>query len=82
MMLTDNLSKPLITPTTQAVIYNGVNYTTLLNVIFFMLTAFSAIGLFLQTIPVFFYKVNEKEQNEKLRIYREEQKKQFRRNLR
>lgn len=75
MMLTDNLSKPLITSTTQAVIYNGVNYTTLLNVIFFMLTAFSAIGLFLQTVPMFFYKVNEKEQNEKLRIYREAQEK-------
>lgn len=69
--ITGNLSKPLITSTTQAAIYGGVNYTTLLNVIFFMLTAFGAIGLLLQSVPLFFYKFDEKAQEEKLRAFRE-----------
>lgn len=70
--ITDNLSRPLIESTTQAAVYNGVNYTTLLNVIFFMLTAFGAIGLILQSIPMLFYKFDEKAQAEKLKIFREE----------
>ncbi len=73
--ITDNLSRPLIQSTTQAAIYGGVNYTTLLNVIFFMLTAFGAIGLLLQAIPMFFYKFDEKAQEDKLRVFREEKKK-------
>ncbi|MGN0532785.1 MAG: MFS transporter, partial [Eubacterium sp.] len=70
--LTDNLAKPLIQSTTQATVVGGVNYTTLLNVIFFMLTALGAIGLLLQTIPMFFYKFDEKAQEAKLKAFREE----------
>lgn len=74
--LTDNLTKPLIESTTQAAIYDGVNYTTLLNVIFFMLTALGAVGLLLQTIPMFFYKFDEKAQEDKLKAFRAEKEKQ------
>ncbi|MGN0520372.1 MAG: MFS transporter [Candidatus Fimenecus sp.] len=74
--LTDNLTKPLIQSTTQAAIYDGVNYTTLLNVIFFMLTALGAVGLLLQTIPMFFYKFDEKAQEGKLKAFREAKEKQ------
>ena len=70
--ITNNLAKPLIESTTQATIIGGVNYTTLLNVIFFMLTAFGAIGLILQIIPMFFYKFDEKAQEGKLKAFREE----------
>lgn len=70
--LTNNLTKPLIESTTQAAVYGGVDYTLLLNVIFFMLTAFGAIGLLLQAIPLFFYKFDEKAQAEKLKAFREE----------
>lgn len=64
--------KPLIQSTTQAVIYDGVNYTTLLNVIFFMLTALGAVGLLFQAIPMFFYNFDEKAQEGKLKAFREE----------
>ena len=70
--ITDNLARPLIESTTQATIVDGVNYTTLLNVIFFMLTAFAAVGLLLQAIPMFFYKFDEKAQEGKLKAFREE----------
>lgn len=70
--LTDNLTKPLIESTTQAAVYGGVNYTTLLNVIFFMLTALGAVGLLLQSIPMFFYKFDEKAQEAKLKAFRKE----------
>ena len=70
LKITDNLSRPLITSTTQAAIFGGVNYTTLLNVIFFMLTAFGAIGLLLQSVPLFFYKFDEKAQADKLAVFR------------
>lgn len=70
--ITNNLAKPLIESTTQASIIGGVNYTTLLNVIFFMLTAFGAIGLILQIIPMLFYKFDEKGQEAKLKAFREE----------
>lgn len=73
--ITDNLSRPLIESTTQAVVYGGINYTTLLNVIFFMLTAFGAIGLLLQSIPMLFYKFDEKAQADKLKAFREEKQK-------
>lgn len=73
--ITNNLTKPLIQSTTQDTIVGGINYTTLLNVIFFMLTAFGAVGLILQVIPMLFYKFDEKAQEEKLRVFREEKKK-------
>lgn len=73
--ITDNLAKPLIQSTTTATIVGGVNYTTLLNVIFFMLTAFGAVGLLLQVIPMLFYKFDEKAQEDKLRAFREEKEK-------
>lgn len=70
--LTNNLTRPLIESPTQSFVSGGVDYTMLLNVIFFLLTAFGAIGLLLQTIPMFFYKFDEKAQAEKLRAFREE----------
>ena len=70
--LTNDLTQPLIQSTTQSVIYNGVDYTLLLNVIFFLLTAFGAIGLLLQSVPMFFYKFDEKAQAGKLKAFREE----------
>lgn len=71
MEITDNLAHPLIESTTQSMIVGGVDYTLLLNVIFFMLTAAGAIGLVLQIIPMFFYKFDEKAQAGKLQAYRE-----------
>lgn len=73
--ITNNLAKPLIESTTQASIVGGVNYTTLLNVIFFMLTAFGAVGLILQVIPMLFYQFDEKAQEGKLKAFREEKEK-------
>lgn len=70
--LTDNLTQPLIQSPTQSFVSGGVDYTLLLNVIFFLLTAFGAIGLLLQTIPMFFYKFDEKAQAGKLKAFREE----------
>ena len=70
--LTDNLTRPLIQSPTQSFISGGVDYTMLLNVIFFLLTAFGAIGLLLQTIPMFFYKFDEKAQAGKLKAFRAE----------
>ena len=70
--LTDNLAKPLIQSTTQATVIGGVDYTMLLNVIFFMLTALGAVGLLLQTIPMFFYQFDEKAQEGKLKAFRAE----------
>ena len=70
--LTNNLTQPLIQSPTQSFVSGGVDYTLLLNVIFFLLTAFGAIGLLLQTIPMFFYKFDEKAQAGKLKAFREE----------
>ena len=70
--ITNNLAKPLIESTTKASIVGDVNYTTLLNVIFFMLTAFGAVGLILQVLPMLFYKFDEKAQEGKLKVFREE----------
>lgn len=75
--LTNNLTKPLIESTTQAAVIGDVNYTALLNVIFFMLTILSAIGLLLQTIPMFFYKFDERAQEEKLAKFRAEKEKRI-----
>ncbi len=75
--ITDNLTKPLIESTTQATVVGNVDYTLLLNVIFFMLTAFGAIGLLLQSIPMFFYKFDEKAQEGKLKAFREEKERKM-----
>lgn len=69
---TNNLAKPLIESTTQASIVGGVKYNTLLNVIFFMLTAFGAVGLILQVIPMLFYQFDEKAQEGKLKAFRDD----------
>ncbi len=71
-VLTENVTKPLITSTIQATVIDGVNYTSLLNGIFFMLTAFGAIGLILQAIPMFFFRFDENAFEEKLAAYRKE----------
>lgn len=68
---------PLITSTTQASVIDGTNYTTVLNVIFFMLTGLGAIGLICQAIPMFFYKFDEKGQEAKLKKFREEKEKEY-----
>ena len=70
--LTENVTKPLITSTLTANIIDGVNYTTLLNGIFFMLTAMGAIGLILQAVPMFFFKFDENKMEEKLIEYRKQ----------
>lgn len=75
--ITNNLAEPLIESTTQATVVGGVNYTTLLNVIFFMLTAFGAIGLILQAVPMFLYKFDEKAQEGKLKVFRAEKEKRM-----
>ena len=49
-----------------------LQYEPALNAIFFMLTVMGAIGLVLQAIPMFFYKFNEKENEEKIAKFREE----------
>lgn len=69
-IITENVTKPLITSTTQPSIIGGVDYTVLLNGIFFMLTALGAIGLVLQAIPMMFFNFDENEMDAKLRIYR------------
>lgn len=74
--ITNDLTQPLIQSTTQSAIVNGIDYTLLLNVIFFLLTAFGAIGLLLQSIPMFFYKFDEKAQAGKLKAFREEKARQ------
>lgn len=71
-IITENVTKPLITSTTQASIIDGVNYTALLNGIFFMLTAMGAIGLILQAIPMIFFKFDENEMDAKLQVYRKQ----------
>ncbi|MCC8023039.1 MAG: MFS transporter [Clostridiales bacterium] len=79
--ITNNVTKPLIESTTVASIIDGVNYTNLLNVIFFMLTALGAIGLICQAIPMFFYKFDEKEQEKKLEAFRKEKEEEAQRKL-
>lgn len=49
-----------------------LQYEPALNAIFFMLTVMGAIGLVLQAIPMFFYKFNEKENEEKINKFRAE----------
>ncbi|MDE6413384.1 MAG: MFS transporter, partial [Eubacterium sp.] len=75
--ISQDYTVPLITSTTQASIVDGTNYTTVLNVIFFMLTGLGAIGLICQAIPMFFYKFDEKGQEEKLKAFRAEKEKEY-----
>ena len=70
--ITENVTKPLIVSTMQASVIDGVNYTALLNGIFFMLTAFGAIGLILQALPMIFFKFDENAFEEKLTVYRKQ----------
>lgn len=77
--VSENYTVPLISSTTvsnviQSVSATGeivsVDYTLLLNTIFFMLTALGAIGMILQAVPMFFYKFDEDAMSEKLAAYR------------
>ena len=68
--LTKEYTVPLITSPTVSSVINGVDYTLVLNVIFFMLSALGAIGLIGQMIPMFFYKFDEKTQEAKLIEFR------------
>ncbi len=77
--VSENYTVPLISSTTvsnviQSVSANGeivnIDYTLLLNTIFFMLTALGAIGMILQAVPMFFYKFDEDAMSEKLAAYR------------
>lgn len=86
----ENYTVPLMTSTRVASIVNytnaageivSVNYTSLLNAIFFMLTAFGAIGLVLQAIPMFFYKFDENEMAEKLEKYRKQKEEESQKEL-
>ena len=70
--LTEGARVPLITSTLQANIIDGVNYTALLNGIFFMLTALGAIALIAQAIPMLFFKFDENAVEEKLVEYRKQ----------
>ena len=86
----DNYTVPLIESTKIASIVDyintqgqtiSVNYTSLLNTIFFMLTAFGAIGMLLQAIPMFFYKFDENAMFEKLKEYREKKEEENQKEL-
>jgi len=77
----NNLTEKLVVSTTQANVIGGVNYTSLMNIIFFMLTAAAAIGLVLQAIPLFFYQFDEEAQEEKLKAYREEKERRMQEEL-
>ena len=79
--LSNNYSVPLIQSTTVPSVIQSVDYTHLLNTIFFMLTAFGAIGMILQAIPMFFYKFDENAMSEKLEAYRKKREEQSQREL-
>ena len=68
--LTEGARIPLISSTLEANIIDGVNYTTLLNGIFFMLTAVGAIALIAQAVPMLFFNFDENAVEEKLAVYR------------
>ena len=52
------------------ILIDGVNYTDLLNGIFFMLTALGSVALIAQAIPMLFFKFDENAVEEKLVEYR------------
>ena len=70
--LTNGARIPLISSTVEASIIDGVNYTSLLNGIFFMLTAVGAIALIAQAIPMLFFKFDENAIEAKLTEYRKQ----------
>lgn len=79
--LSNNYSQPLMQSTTIPNIIQGIDYTHLLNTIFFMLTAFGAIGMFLQAIPMLFYKFDENSMSAKLEEYRKKREEQSQKEL-
>ena len=79
--LSSNYSVPLIQSTTVPSVIQNIDYTHLLNTIFFMLTAFGAIGMILQAIPMFFYKFDENAMSEKLEEYRRKREEQSQKEL-
>ncbi len=64
--VSNGITTPLIESTTVANVIGGVDYTLLLNGIFFMLTVMAAIGQICQAIPMFFFKFDEEEMEERL----------------
>ncbi len=70
--ITNGGTAPLIESTLLPSIVDGVDYTRVLNTIFFMLTAFGSLGLLLQAIPMFFFKESGPEVLERLAAYRDE----------
>lgn len=88
--LSSNYSVPLIKSTTAPSIMQSlsatgelisVDYTQLLNTIFFMLTALGAIGMILQAIPMFFYNFDEDAMSEKLEEFRRQREEQSQKEL-
>ena len=79
--LSANYPEPLIQSTTVPSIIGNIDYTHLLNTIFFMLTAFGAIGMILQAIPMFFYKFDENAMSERLEEYRRKREEQSQKEL-
>ncbi len=68
----NGVTEALIVSTTQTSIIGDINYTVLLNGIFFMLTIVPAIGLVDQAIPMLKLKFNENYMEEKLEEYRKQ----------
>ncbi len=79
--ITDNVTEPLINSTTTPSFIEGINYTTLLNGIFFMLTAAGAIILLLQAIPMFFLKFDEDDMERRLEVYRKKKQDELQREI-
>lgn len=88
--ISQNYTVPLIDSTTvsnviQSVSATGeilnIDYTKLLNMIFFMLTVPGAIGMLLQAVPMFFYKFDENAMSEKLAAYRKKREEQAQKEL-
>ena len=79
--LTNGARIPLITSTVEASIIDGVNYTSLLNGIFFMLTAVGAIALIAQAIPMLFFKFDENAIEDQLAEYRKQKEATYEKEL-
>lgn len=88
--LSSDYAVPLITSTKLPSVMESVNaygqivsvdYTKLLNTVFFMLTALGAIGMLLQALPMFFYKFDENAMSEKLAAYRQKKEEERQKEL-
>ena len=79
--LTNGARMPLISSTLEANIIDGVNYTTLLNGIFFMLTALGSIALIAQAVPMLFFKFDENAIEAKLVEYRKKKEAELEKEL-